>query len=102
MAAGPCPGARPASLVPGNPNPHNGALVTLSAIIVHPGGSVLGTSSAPAKVAELVDALDLESSGAPREGSTPSFRTRPIAPSRTHDMQVSLTATGGLERRLEV
>ena len=28
-----------------------------------------------AKVAELVDALDLGSSGHPREGSSPSFRT---------------------------
>jgi hypothetical protein len=28
----------------------------------------------PAKVAELVDALDLESSGETREGSSPSFR----------------------------
>jgi hypothetical protein len=28
-----------------------------------------------AKVAELVDALDLGSSGATREGSSPSFRT---------------------------
>ena len=31
-----------------------------------------------ANVAELVDALDLGSSGVTREGSSPSFRTRPV------------------------
>src|ERR1700733_13006969 len=60
-----------------------------------------------AKVAELVDALDLGSSGVTRGGSSPSFRTRHTRADlsfRTgfNGMQVSLTATGGLERRLEV
>jgi trigger factor len=62
-----------------------------------------------AKVAELVDALDLGSSGATRESSSLSFRTNRHTTGEVHnevfegsDMQVSLTATGGLERRLEV
>ena len=58
-----------------------------------------------AKVAELVDALDLGSSGETRESSSLSFRTirrRVRVNDEGIDMQVSLTATGGLERRLEV
>jgi trigger factor len=55
-------------------------------------------------VAELVDALDLGSSGVTRESSSLSFRTirRRVNDRQGIDMQVSLTATGGLERRLEV
>ena len=37
---------------------------------------LINNSTLFAKVAELVDALDLGSSGATREGSSPSFRTR--------------------------
>ena len=40
-------------------------------------GVASGYNPGPARVAELVDALDLESSGATREGSSPSFRMIP-------------------------
>ena len=51
-----------------------------------------------AKVAELVDAPALGAGGATRESSSLSFRNLEVE----NSMQVSLTATGGLERRLEV
>ena len=59
-----------------------------------------------ARVAELVDALDLGSSGVTRESSSLSFRTI-AAPAIDNDdeeltCRFHLTATGGLERRLEV
>src|SRR5579863_492305 len=68
-----------------------------------------------AKVAELADALDLGSSGETRESSSLSFRTRSISESKGYKairhrvvdagedrMEVSLSETGGLSRRLEV
>ena len=61
-----------------------------------------------ARVAELVDALDLGSSGATRESSSLSSRTkfyspsRPPADFREENMQVSVEVTTGLERRMTV
>jgi trigger factor len=54
-----------------------------------------------AKVAELVDALVLGTSGTPRESSSLSFRTIFKMP-EVLDMQVSVETTGGLERRMTV
>src|SRR3984893_14817630 len=68
----------------------------------HPARAV---RTARAKVAELADALDLESSGETRESSSLSFRTSsPWASLGTvaELMEVSLSDTGGLSRRLEV
>src|SRR5258708_33902515 len=44
------------------------------------GRAVFGYNSATAKVAELVDALDLGSSAERHGGSSPSFRTRSLLP----------------------
>src|SRR5262249_57058932 len=72
--------------------------------------------STRAKVAELADALDLGSSGETRESSSLSFRTSSPEPPQISRrrvafgsfelglklMQVSLSDTGGLSRRMEV